>query len=42
MTKYKDIVINIIEEHIKLKIGKNDKKSMGRYKGKSKRPSKES
>jgi len=42
MIKFKDIIINIIEEYIKLNIRKNDKKSMGRHKSKSKRSSKES
>jgi len=42
MRKYKDIIIKIIEEYIELKIGKNDEKSMGRRKGRSKSSSKES
>lgn len=42
MTKYKDIIINIFEEYIKLKVKIRDKKSLGKYKSRSKRSSKES
>lgn len=42
MTKYKDIVLNIFEEYIKLIVKKDDKKSLGKHKSKSKRQSKES
>ncbi len=42
MKKYRDIIINIFEEYLKLRIKKNDKKSMGRHKGRPKRSSKKS
>ena len=41
MTKYKDIVLNIFEEYVKLILKKDDEKSLGKHKGKSKRQSKE-
>lgn len=41
MKSYKDIVLNIIEEYIKLKMKKSDKKSMGRHKSRPKSSSKE-
>ena len=42
MTKYKDIIINIYEEYIKLKIDKHGKVCMGRHKSRSKRSGKKS
>jgi len=42
VTKVDDIILKIIEEYIKLKMSKNDKKSLGKHKSKSKRQSQES
>lgn len=40
MSKHKDIVISIFEEYIKLKLGKHDKKILGRHKGRRKQKGK--